>query len=130
MQVAIMRSAIAARIRADAFASSRQRLDLGSIFGAKHSQVALPQWSVTAPLAIDPRARAGSSRLRTNKEQFGSQAAAAAVAGREDEGATLYWLVLVNERMRWLGWGRRADAVACGGLAGDWGWSTSRRGVG
>lgn len=26
------------------------------------SQVALPQWSVTAPLAIDPRARAGSSK--------------------------------------------------------------------
>lgn len=48
--------------RAVRSASSRQRLDLGSIFGAKHSQVALPQWSVTAPLAIDPRARAGSSK--------------------------------------------------------------------
>ena len=45
-----------------------------------------------------------------DKRRLGARPAAAAVAGPGDEGATLYWLVIVNERMRWLGWGREADA--------------------
>lgn len=85
------------------------RLDLGSIFGAKHSQVALPQWSVTAPL-VPITTRTGRQQQgrapNQDKRRLGARPAAAAVAGPGDEGATLYWLVLVNERMRWLGWGR------------------------
>lgn len=59
----IMRSAIAARIRADAFASSRSRLDLGSIFGAKHQSSRTP-----------PVERHGTPRnrpTRTGRQQQG-----------------------------------------------------------
>lgn len=63
MQVAIMRSVLTARIRADAFASSRQRLDLGSIFGAKHQSSRTP-----------PVERHGTPRnrpTRTGRQQQG-----------------------------------------------------------
>lgn len=36
-----------------------------------------------------------------DKRRLGARPAAAAVAGPEDEGATLYWLVIVNETLRW-----------------------------
>ena len=129
MQVAIMRSAIAARIRADAFASSRQRLDLGSIFGAKH------QSSRTPPVERHGTPRNRPTRTdrqqqgrapNQDKRRLGARPAAAAVAGPGDEGATLYWIVLVNERMRWLGWGREADAGLQMGLGIGCGWDTDR----
>lgn len=138
MQVAIMRSAIAARIRADAFASSRSRLDLPSI--VKEARQCLRFPACREPSRTPPVERHGTPRNRPtrtgrqqqgrapnqDKRRLGARPAAAAVAGPGDEGATLYWLVLVNERMRWLGvgvggmlmlacrWGLGALAVAVG----------------
>ena len=107
MQVAIMRSVLTARIRADAFASSRQRLDLGSIFGAKHQSSRTPPVERHGTPRNRPTRTGRQQQGRApnqDKRRLGARPAAAAVAG-PGEGATLYWLVLVNERMRWLGWG-------------------------
>lgn len=63
MQVAIMRSVITARISVQCVPHHHAHgLTLVPYLEPGISQVALPQWSVTAPLAIDPRARAGSSK--------------------------------------------------------------------
>lgn len=69
-------------------------------------QVALPQWSVTAPLVTDTTRTDRQQQGRApnqDKRRLGARPAAAAVAGPEDEGATLYWLVNVNETLRWGG---------------------------
>lgn len=111
-----MRSVITARIRAVRFtnrtrvamrfASSRQRLDLGSIFGARH------QSSRTPPVERHGTPRNRPTRTdrqqqgrapNQDKRRLGARPAAAAVAGPGDEGATLYWLVIVNETLRWGG---------------------------
>lgn len=113
-----MRSVLTARIRADAFASSRQRLDLGSIFGAKHQSSRTPPVERHGTPRNRPTRTGRQQQGRApnqDKRRLGARPAAAAVAGPGDEGATLYWLVLVNERMRWLGWG--VLMLAC-----RWGW--------
>lgn len=94
-------------------ASLRSRLDLGSIFGAKH------QSSRTPPVERHGTPRNRPTRTdrqqqgrapNQDKRRLGARPAAAAVAGPGDEGATLYWLVIVNDTLRWLWWGREADA--------------------
>lgn len=124
MQVAIMRSALADRTRvAMRSASLRSRLDLGSIFGAKHQSSRTPPVERHGTPRNRPTRTGRQQQGRApnqDKRRLGARPAAAAVAGREDEGATLYWLVLVNERMRWLGWGSGdADAGLPMGL-GHW----------
>ena len=106
--------------RAVRSASSRSRLDLPGIVKEAGQCLRFP--ACREPSRTPPVERHGTPRNRPtrtgrqqqgrapnqDKRRLGARPAAAAVAGREDEGATLYWLVLVNERMRWLGWGRRA----------------------
>lgn len=116
---------IAARIRADAFASSRQRLDLGSIFGAKHQSSRTPPVERHGTPRNRPTRTGRQQQGRApnqDKRRLGARPAAAAVAGPGDEGATLYWLVLVNERMRWLGWGLGDADAGLPMCLGRWPW--------
>lgn len=129
----IMRSVLTARIRAVRFtnrtrvamrsASLRSRLDLPGI--VKEARQCLRFPACREPSRTPPVERHGTPRNRPtrtgrqqgrapnqDKRRLGARPAAAAVAGPGDEGATLYWLVIVNERMRWLGWGGSGDAVA------------------
>lgn len=119
MQVAIMRSAIAARIRADAFASSCQRLDLGSIFGAKH------QSSRTPPVERHGTPRNRPTRTdrqqqgrapNQDKRRLGARQQRQPSRGRGTRGPRSIGLLMNNETMRW-GWGRALLLLAC-----RWGW--------
>ena len=99
--------------RAMRSASLRSRLDLGSIFGAKHQSSRTPPVERHGTPRNRPTRTGRQQQGRApnqDKRRLGARPAAAAVAGPGDEGATLYWLVLVNERMRWLWWGREAVA--------------------
>lgn len=93
-------------------ASLRSRLDLGSIFGARQASRTPPVERHGTPRNRPTRTGRQQQGRAPNQDRrrLGARPAAAAIAGPGDEGATLYWLVLVNERMRWLGWGREADA--------------------
>lgn len=89
------------------FASLRSRLDLGSIFGAKHQSSRTPPVERHGTPRNRPTRTGRQQQGRApnqDKRRLGARPAAAAVAGPGDEGATLYWLVLVNETLRW-GWG-------------------------
>lgn len=111
-RLASVRSALADRTRvAMRSASLRSRLDLGSIFGAKHQSSRTPPVERHGTPRNRPTRTGRQQQGRApnqDKRRLGARPAAAAVAGPGDEGATLYWLVLVNERMRWLGWGSGA----------------------
>lgn len=106
-RLASVRSALADRTRvAMRSASLRSRLDLGSIFGARHQSSRTPPVERHGTPRNRPTRTGRQQQGRApnqDKRRLGARPAAAAVAGREDEGATLYWLVLVNERMRLLG---------------------------
>lgn len=94
--------------RAMRSASLRSRLDLGSIFGARQASRTPPVERHGTPRNRPTRTGRQQGRApNQDKRRLGARPAAAAVAGPGDEGATLYWLVIVNERMRWLGWDRR-----------------------
>lgn len=117
MHTVIMRSVLTARISVQCVphrtrvamrsASLRSRLDLGSIFGARQASRTPPVERHGTPRNRPTRTDRQQQGRAPNqdKRRLGARPAAAAVAGRGGEGATLYWLVLVNERMRWLGWG-------------------------
>ena len=85
-------------------------------------------------VALPPLERHGTPRTRPtrtgrqqqgrapNQDKIGARPAAAAVAGPGDEGATLYWLVIVNERMPgWGGGGRWMLMLACSYALGRFG---------
>ena len=88
------------------------------------SQVAHPQWSVTAPLVTGPRARAGSSKaLRQDKGEPGSHRVPA--VGQGTRGPRSIGLLMNNELCAGGG-GRRLGCLACC----RWAWGASRRGAG
>lgn len=108
MHTVIMRSVITARISVQCVPHHHA-----------HGLTLVPYLEPSIVKSHSPRERHGTPRNRPtrtgrqqqgrapnqDKRRLGARPAAAAVAGPEDEGATLYWLVIVNERMRWLGWG-------------------------
>ena len=134
MQVAIMRTVITARIRAISSRRSHSRgyafrivtpaaCLSGSIFGAKHQSSRTPPVERHGTPRNRPTRTGRQQQGRApnqDKRRLGARPAAAAVAGPGDEGATLYWLVIVNERMRWLGWGSGAAVAGLPMRLGHW----------
>lgn len=109
MQVAIMRSVLTARIRADAFASLRSRLDLGSIFGAKHQSSRTPPVERHGTPRIDTTRTGRQQQGRApnqDKRRLGARPAAAASSrGRGTRGPRSIGLLMNNELCAGVGSG-------------------------